>query len=114
MRNKKEINIQIGEQIKQAREQAKWTQEQLAERIDVSTQYVSDLERGVVGIALPTLKRLCISLGISSDQILFGTKDQCREKLLAAQCRALPQEQFLLLSEIVAKFVAAVEMSKSK
>jgi len=112
MRNKKEINIQIGERIKLAREQAKWTQEQLAERIDVSTQYVSDLERGVVGISLSTLKRLCISLGVSSDQILFGSKDCCREKLLSEQCRGLTQEQFLLLSEIVAKFVAALETTR--
>lgn len=35
MRMKKEINIQIGEQIKAAREQSKLTQEQFAERIDV-------------------------------------------------------------------------------
>lgn len=34
MRVKKEINIQIGEQIKTAREQAKLTQEQLAERVE--------------------------------------------------------------------------------
>lgn len=73
MRVKKEINIQIGEQIKTAREQAKLTQEQLAERVDVSPQYISDLERGVVGISIPTLKRVCITLGVSSDQILFGT-----------------------------------------
>ena len=73
MRVKKEINIQIGEQIKSAREQAKLTQEQLAERVDVSPQYISDLERGVVGISIPTLKRVCITLGVSSDQILFGT-----------------------------------------
>ena len=73
MRVKKEINIQIGEQIKTAREQAKLTQEQLAERVDVSPQYISDLERGVVGISIPTLKRVCITLGVSSDQIHFGT-----------------------------------------
>ncbi len=47
MRVKKEINIQIGEQIKKAREKALLTQEQFAERVDVSPQYVSDLERGL-------------------------------------------------------------------
>ena len=51
MREKKEINIQIGEQIRLAREQAELTQEQFAERIEVSPQYISDLERGVVGIS---------------------------------------------------------------
>ena len=74
MRIKKEINIQIGEQIKSARERAKFTQEQFAERIDVSPQYVSDLERGVVGVSITTLKRVCTVLGVSSDQILFGSE----------------------------------------
>ena len=48
------------------------TQEQLAERIDVSPQYISDLERVVVGTSLTTLKKVCTTLGVSSDRILFG------------------------------------------
>ena len=35
MREKKEINVEIGERVKLSREQAKLTQEQLAERIEV-------------------------------------------------------------------------------
>ena len=36
MRSKREINIQIGERVRQAREQAKLTQEALAEKLEVS------------------------------------------------------------------------------
>lgn len=56
MREKKETNIKIGEQVKKARERAGITQEQLAEKIDVSPQYISDPERGVVGISVEKLK----------------------------------------------------------
>ena len=49
MREKKQLNIEIGERIKDAREQKGRTQEWLAEQIGVSPQYISDLERGVVG-----------------------------------------------------------------
>ena len=108
MRQKKEINIQIGEQVRLAREQAKLTQETLAEKIEVSPQYISDLERGVVGIALPTLKRLCISLGVSSDQILFGTKSQDRGIILSNVCNTLSEEQFALMLEIINCFIKAV------
>lgn len=52
MREKKEINIKIGEHVKKARERAGITQEQLAEKTDVSPQYISDLERGVAGISV--------------------------------------------------------------
>ncbi len=83
MRVKKEINIQIGDQIKKAREKALLTQKQFAERIDVSPQYVSDLERGVVGVSVSTLKRICTVLGVSSDQILFGLEAENRAVSIA-------------------------------
>ena len=108
MREKKEINIQIGEQVRVAREQAKLTQEMLAEKIEVSPQYISDLERGVVGIALPTLKKLCCALGIASDQILFGTQSQERGVILSNACHALTDEQFALLVEMVNCYTKAV------
>ena len=108
MREKKEINIQIGEQVRLAREQAKLTQEVLAERIEVSPQYISDLERGVVGIALPTLKKLCSTLGIASDQILFGAQSHDRGIILSNVCNSLNDDQFALLLEMVNCYVKAV------
>ena len=110
MRVKKEINIQIGEQVRIAREQAKLTQEVLAERIEVSPQYISDLERGVVGIALPTLKKLCCALGVASDQILFGTQLHDRGTILSNTCSTLTDEQFALLVEMVNCYVKAVKI----
>lgn len=109
MRVKKEINIQLGERIKLARERAKLTQEQLSERIDVSPQYVSDLERGVVGISVPTLKRVCVVLGVSSDQILFGAETEDRTAVIAEMCRSLTGEQMGILTEVVEKFIQAMD-----
>ena len=101
MRQKKQINIEIGEQIKLAREDAGITQEQLAEQVEVSPQYVSDLERGVVGVSIATLKRICISLQVSSDQILFGNKGtEDDHSLLLAE---LTPEQKRTLTEIITK-----------
>ena len=110
MRMKKEINIQIGEQVRNAREQARVTQELLAEKIEVSPQYISDLERGVVGIALPTLRKLCSALGVSSDQILFGTQAQDRGIVLSNACNSLSEEQFALLLEMVNCYIKAVKL----
>lgn len=108
MREKKEINIMIGEQVRIAREAAKLTQEVLAEKIEVTPQYVSDLERGVVGIALGTLKKLCCTLEVTSDQILFGKREEDRNVVLANVCSSLPEEQFDILIDIAKSFVKAV------
>ena len=113
MREKKEINIQIGEQIRLAREQAKMTQEQFAERIEVSPQYISDLERGVVGISIPTLKRACVTLGTSSDQILFGTALENRYITIEKRCANLSDKAFSALLDIVDTFASALESACS-
>lgn len=76
MKEKKEINIQIGSRIRTAREKAGYTQERFAELIDVSVQYTSDLERGVVGTSIPTLIRICEALHVSSDYLLFGRSSE--------------------------------------
>ena len=114
MRVKKEINIQIGENIKAAREHAKMTQEQLAEYIEVSPQYISDLERGVVGVSIATLKRLCIALGVSSDQIRFDGRTEKYAVSIGEKCKSLTPAQFQLLLDIIDKFVEAVGMERNK
>ena len=113
MREKKEINIQIGEQIRLAREQTKLTQEQFAERIEVSPQYISDLERGVVGISIPTLKRACIILGVSSDQLLIGTVSRDRNNAIEKRCDSLTDEDFAALIEIVDAYSLAIKNARS-
>ena len=114
MQIKKEINIQIGEQIKRARERSKLTQEQFAERIDVSPQYISDLERGVVGVSIATLKRICTVLGVPSDQILFGQEPMNRGATIAEKCKSLSEHQYILLIEVIEKFIEAIESTHSK
>lgn len=113
MREKKEINVEIGERIKIAREKARYTQEKFAERIEVSPQYVSDLERGVVGVSVATLKRLCVCLSVSSDQILFGP-DTDNTQSLTGVFRKLSEEQRVILMEIIQKYVQAIETERNK
>lgn len=108
MREKKEINIQIGEQIRIARDRASLTQEQLAEQIEVSSQYVSDLERGVVGVSVPTLKRICTALRVSSDQILFQRDTGLCLEPLFDRCRFLSDAQLSHLSAIIEHYLSAI------
>ena len=75
----KRIKCPHGERIRNARENAGYTQEKLSELIDVSPQYISDLERGNVGTSIPTLIRICEVLSVSSDYLLLlGSADDRR------------------------------------
>lgn len=112
MREKKEINIKIGEHVKKARERAGITQEQLAEKTDVSPQYISDLERGVVGIFVEKLKNLCVVLGVSSDEILFGNIQDKSSAAFFEKISILSESQVLILSDIINKYIEAVSLDK--
>ena len=82
MKKKAELVPGLGERIQKSRVSAKLTQAELAEKIDVSPQYISDLERSVVGASLNTLIGICKVLSVSSDYLLFGYDKENIEPLV--------------------------------
>ena len=62
----------IGERICSRRKQLRYTQERLAEEMNVSIQMVSNLERGNKAIKIENLIKLSDILGVSTDYILLG------------------------------------------
>lgn len=75
MREKKDINIGMGSRIKDAREQAKLTQERLSELVGMGPKNLSSVERGAAGLSIERLVRICEVLQVSSDKILFGVPE---------------------------------------
>ena len=68
MNNKEsELRRSIGKKIKLARSKANYTQEELAEKLSLSTRYVSQLERGIAFGSASTITSVCKALNISSD-----------------------------------------------
>ena len=65
----------IGKRIQARRKQLGYTQEQLAEIMNVSIQMVSNLERGNKAIRIDNLVALSEILSISTDYILTGKEN---------------------------------------
>lgn len=103
MKEKKQINVQIGGRIRIAREAAGYTQEHFAELIDVSVQYTSDLERGVVGTSIPTLIKICEALHVSSDYLLFGRTSENKDEAsqIASVLMTLTPERLAIVHKAV-------------
>lgn len=72
MQVKKPINIRVGANIQQLREERHYTQEGLSEKIGVTPNHLSAIERGVSGISLELMEKLCQVLAVTADHILFG------------------------------------------
>ena len=63
------IEKDIGKRIQEYRKKRGITQEKLAEKISVSTHYLSALERGVYNIKLETLVNILNELDCSADEV---------------------------------------------
>lgn len=62
----------IGNRISERRKQLNYTQEQIAEKMNVSIQMVSNLERGNKAIKIDNLLKISEILDMSTDYILTG------------------------------------------
>lgn len=65
----------IGERLKKARVEKGYTQEKLAEMMELSIAYVSRIENGKTHINLKRLNELCAILDTSESYILNGVSD---------------------------------------
>lgn len=64
--------IAMGRRIRVIREARGLTREALAESLDISPQFVADIEYGSKGISIRTLFQLGQVLGVTADYILAG------------------------------------------
>lgn len=63
----------LGKRIREERQKLNLTQEQLAEKLNVSTTYIGFVERGERSITLGKLAVLANILGVSVDYLLLDT-----------------------------------------
>lgn len=95
--------IALGQRIRDLRRKRGLTQEQLAELADLSTPYVSHLERGSKKASLAVLVRLAESLEVTADQLLSGNQ-------AADQTAFYPEVQDLLGDCSVLERVVLIEI----
>lgn len=63
----------LGKRIKEYRIKNGYTQEKLAEIINVSTTFISRIERGNAKTSLEVLAKICLALDVSPGLVLSGT-----------------------------------------
>lgn len=64
----------IGQRIKDERREKGWSQERLAEEVDVTTVYISRIERGSSKINLKRLAQISKALDTSVEYLISGTE----------------------------------------
>lgn len=74
-KTEKELRKNIGRNIKLARSKTKYTQERLAEKLQLSSRYISQLERGIAFGSASTIVNLCKVLNIDSNFLFHNVID---------------------------------------
>ena len=114
MKPKKQINIDIGARVKQAREEAGLTQDTFAEMIGLGVKHISAIECGAVGLSLTSLQTICNALAISSDALLFGDVVKNDVESLSRKLERLPQPEYKIVKDVVGKLLEAFALHKNK
>ena len=91
----------IGKRIQNRRKQQGYTQEQLAEMMNVSIQMVSNLERGNKAIRIENLINLSQILDISTDYILTGKATTDDVDALTARFAKLPAKDRRMVEMLI-------------
>lgn len=82
----------LGNRIRTARERLGYTQEELAERVEISSSHVSVIERGVKAARVDTLIRIANELNVSADFLLQDLVKCSNESQLLSSIMQLPEE----------------------
>jgi transcriptional regulator with XRE-family HTH domain len=74
MKTEQELKEFFGKKIREQREQRKWSQDQLAEKIDVSKNTISKIEKGKTFVHANTLVKIAITFETEVYELL---KPEC-------------------------------------
>jgi transcriptional regulator with XRE-family HTH domain len=70
------LKLLFGKRLRRLRRRADFTQEQLAEQIGVSVEFVSNMERGINAPSFETLEKLADSLKLKVNELFeFQSED---------------------------------------
>ena len=96
-----EFHTKMGIRIAHCRKAMGYTQEQLAEQMDVSTQTISYIETGRNAIRPENLARLCEVLQVSSDYILLGRSSPIEANRIAGKLTSLSMKKMEAIEAII-------------
>lgn len=93
----------IGKLIKRRRDKLDLTQAVLAERCDITEQYVSNIERSISISSTETIMKIAAALDTTPDEFLVGSSRYPGEewKAVADKLRPLDNRQLNLVSSFI-------------
>ena len=93
--------IEIGKRIRKYRKIRNLSQEQLAEKVNISVTHMSHIETGSTKLSLIVLTNIAEKLKVSCDDILFGSNRQLNQNSFIKFDDSYTSDEILLIGEII-------------
>lgn len=96
---------EIGLRIAARRKQLGLTQEQAAEKADLTQQFFASVETGTRNIRAESIVKVCKALDMSADYLLTGTITSIDQNRVLELLKPLNVVQYLELEDIIRKII---------
>ena len=105
-----DLNKQIGTRVRAQREYLGITREGLCNYVNISPQFLSEIERGIKGVSAETLYKLCEGLGISADFVLMGKESPTDTSAITKTLSTLDEKYMPLAESLLKTFFKAISL----
>ena len=102
---KQQLAIIIGENLLKYRTENNYTQEELAEKVGISTSFYANLEHGNRSMSLLVLRNLADALQVSTDSLLYEGQPKIQTKNIVSILSNKP-ESFIMAVERILRLLA--------
>jgi len=105
---------EMGRRLAERRKQLRLTQEEVAERADLTDHTISTAETGRKTLRPENIIKICATLDISPDYLLLGNITSVDTSILSEKVGHLTPSQYRHLEEIIDNYIAAVAESSAE
>jgi len=112
---REEMNVNkltMGDRMREARKKQKLTQEQLAERLDISVEFVGQIERGLKLPSMQVFVKMVEALNVSADYLLRDSVSTGRlfgDNAIGSKIEKLKPNQRIALEALIDTYIQYLE-----
>ena len=107
---REELNNRIGKRVRTQREFLGITREGLRDYVNISPQFLSEIECGVKGVSAETLYKLCEGLGLSADYLLMGKENPADVSAILATLSTIDEKYLPLADDLLKTFIKTIAL----
>lgn len=102
----------VGKRLRRHSEQLNLSREQFAEQINISPQFLAEIENGKKGMSAETLYKICENYEGLIEYILFGRQSSGKSQTPAVKLLTdLPPQYTVMIEDIIRAFSKAIAVS---